>query len=63
MPIRYADDFTVLISTPPDEEGNDQGRRIAEEEKAALAEMLKRELGLNLSENKTLITPVTQTRL
>jgi len=57
MPIRYADDFIILVSAPngPPKEG----RKIAEREKAALATALQAELGLSLSEEKTLITPVT----
>lgn len=57
MPIRYADDFIILLKAPP----SSDGRRLAEQEKALLAEMLKAELGLTLSEDKTLITPVTST--
>jgi group II intron reverse transcriptase/maturase len=54
MPIRYADDFIILVSVPPG-----HGREVAEQEKAALAAALQAELGLSLSEEKTLITPVT----
>lgn len=59
MPIRYADDFIILVATR--EGDTDQGREIAEQEKAALAAMLSATLGLSLSEQKTLITPVTST--
>jgi RNA-directed DNA polymerase len=38
-----------------------QGQMIAEQEKSALAAMLSETLGLSLSEQKTLITPVTGT--
>jgi group II intron reverse transcriptase/maturase len=58
MPIRYADDFIVLVA----EEGDPQdGRATAEQEKAALARELESTLGLSLSEEKTLVTPVTST--
>src|SRR5215468_3103935 len=56
MPIRYADDFIVLVATDGDPE---ETRAVAEAEKAALASELKRKLGLDLSEEKTLVTPVT----
>ena len=56
VPIRYADDFIILVSAP---RGRD-GQQVALEEKAALAEQLERELGLQLSEEKTLVTPVTE---
>jgi hypothetical protein len=59
MPIRYADDFIVLVAedgSPPLE-----SRTTAEQEKAALGNVLERELGLALSEEKTLVTPVTST--
>lgn len=49
----------ILVSTPPNADGNDGGQAIAEQEKAALATALERELGLQLSAEKTLITPVT----
>ena len=59
VPIRYADDFIILVS----HEGGDaeRCRLTAEQEKAALAEELESKLGLTLSEEKTLITPVTST--
>ena len=57
MPIRYADDFIVLVSTA---NGNPElCRAAAEQEKSALGEMLLAELGLSLSPEKTLVTPVT----
>ena len=58
MPIRYADDFIVLVATDGDPQ---ETRTVAEAEKASLASELKRELGLALSEEKTLVTPVTST--
>ena len=59
VPIRYADDFIILVA----HEGRslDDCRRTAEREKSALARELKAELGLELSEEKTLVTPVTNT--
>jgi group II intron reverse transcriptase/maturase len=58
-PIRYADDFIILVSAPPDADQKQTAQRIAHEEKAALAKVLNEELGLQLSEEKTLVTPVT----
>jgi len=57
MPIRYADDFIVLVTTA----GGDPElcRAAAEQEQSALGEMLLAELGLSLSPEKTLVTPVT----
>lgn len=59
FPIRYADDFIILVSVPPGPEQDVRARNVAMTEKAALAEALRQELGLELSETKTLITPVT----
>jgi group II intron reverse transcriptase/maturase len=61
FPIRYADDFLLLIGAPPGPEQYERARRDAETEKAAVAALLKQQLGLDLSETKTLITPVTET--
>jgi group II intron reverse transcriptase/maturase len=58
MPIRYADDFIILVGKSGSSE---EIRRLAEEEKAAVARELEGSLGLSLSEEKTLITPVTST--
>ncbi len=58
MPIRYADDFIILGSEPA---GAPAGGQLANQEKAALAGVLERELDLTLSEEKTLVTPVTST--
>ncbi len=58
MPIRYADDFIVLVATDGDPE---ETRAVAEAEKASLADELQCKLGLALSEEKTLVTPVTST--
>jgi RNA-directed DNA polymerase len=57
VPIRYADDFIILVNAPP----GASGLSVAEQEKAALAAALETQLGLTLSEEKTLITPVTST--
>lgn len=59
MPIRYADDFIILVSAACDDPSESRAR--VEREKAALAEELERKLGLLLSEDKTLVTPVTST--
>ncbi len=59
-PIRYADDFIILVAAPT---GPDQFERAHEatlKEKEEVAALLKRELGLELSETKTLVTPVTE---
>lgn len=61
FPIRYADDFLLLVGVTPGPEQWDRARETAEEEKAAVAALLRQELGLELSETKTLVTPVTKT--
>jgi group II intron reverse transcriptase/maturase len=59
VPIRYADDFIILVAH---RNGNIEGcHATAEQEKAALAKELESKLGLTLSEEKTLVTPVTST--
>jgi len=60
LPIRYADDFLILVSAPPGPNQDGVARKAAEDEKEVLAQRLKRELNLELSEKKTVITPVTQ---
>ncbi len=60
LPIRYADDFLLLIGTPPGPLQDERAKQDAEKEKAAVALLLKQQLGLDLSETKTLITPVTE---
>jgi group II intron reverse transcriptase/maturase len=60
LPIRYADDFILLVGTRPGPEQQAESERVAREEKAALAAFLKAELGLELAEAKTLVTPVTE---
>ena len=59
MPMRYADDFVILVSSPDSDP--ERGRLIAEQEKSALAQMLETQMGLTLSPEKTLVTPVTST--
>ncbi len=56
VPIRYADDFILLVGAPSES----KAEGVAHEQKAALATDLKEELSLELSETKTLVTPVTQ---
>jgi group II intron reverse transcriptase/maturase len=51
LPIRYADDFVVLVSGT---------REQVEAERNALAEHLRSSLGLELSAEKTRITPITE---
>ena len=60
MPIRYADDFLVLVSAPPTPVQYDRAEEAAREEKTAIAAQLKRDWTLELSEAKTLVTSVTQ---
>jgi RNA-directed DNA polymerase len=60
VPIRYADDFLLLIGAPPGPEQYERARQAAEKEKAAVAALLKEKLGLELSDTKTLVTPVTK---
>jgi len=59
-PVRYADDFIILVSVPPGPEQSERAEQAAHQEKAALAAYLKDELHLELSESKTLVTPVTR---
>jgi group II intron reverse transcriptase/maturase len=59
FPIRYADDFIILVSVPPGPRQHERGREVALAEKAAVAKVLKERLHLELSETKTLVTPVT----
>jgi group II intron reverse transcriptase/maturase len=51
LPIRYADDFVVLVAG---------SRQQVEAEKNALAEHLRKSLGLELSAEKTRITPIME---
>jgi RNA-directed DNA polymerase len=60
FPIRYADDFIILVSVPPGPQQQERAEEVARQEKAALTAVLKEELHLELSETKTLVTPVTR---
>jgi group II intron reverse transcriptase/maturase len=59
VPVRYADDFIVLVSATPGPGQQEQAHHAALAEKAALAKVLKEVLNLELSETKTAVTPVT----
>jgi RNA-directed DNA polymerase len=59
VPVRYADDFIILVAAPRGINQMREAQRVAQEEKVALAKVLDEELGLRLSEEKTLLTPVT----
>lgn len=59
VPIRYADDFLILVHVAPGPEAMQRALVVAEQEKTDLAAFLKEQLGLELSEPKTLVTPVT----
>lgn len=61
FPIRYADDFLILVGAPPGPEQNVRAEEAAQREKAEVATLLKERLNLELSEAKTLVTPVTNT--
>ncbi len=60
FPIRYADDFIILVSVPPGARQQERAQEVALAEKQTLAAMLKERLHLELSETKTLVTPVTK---
>lgn len=59
VPVRYADDFIILVSSA-DGDAEEAGK-IAEQEKSELAEWLSTRMGLTLSPEKTLVTSVTRT--
>jgi len=59
FPVRYADDFIILVYAPDGPGQKDRAVELAEQEKTELAKLLKEEMGLELSESKTKITPVT----
>jgi len=59
VPIRYADDFIVLVGVPYGPEAYERARAAAHEEKAALARLLKESLNVELADAKTHVTPVT----
>jgi RNA-directed DNA polymerase len=50
----------ILVAAPTGPEQFEQAREVAMREKEELAALLKSELGLELSETKTLVTPVTE---
>jgi RNA-directed DNA polymerase len=60
MPVRYADDFILLIGVLPGPDHLERATAVAHQEKAELARVLKDSLGLELSPTKTLVTPVTE---
>ena len=60
IPIRYADDFLILVGAAPGPGQDDRAREAALGEKEVLAKELKERLGLELSATKTLVTPVTK---
>ncbi len=60
FPIRYADDFLLLVGASPGPGQDERARQDAEKEKAAVAALLKQQLGLELSETKTHVTKVTE---
>ena len=60
FPIRYADDFIVLMGKPSDPAPWREVERAAHEEKELLAKELRKRLHLELSEEKTLVTLVTE---
>jgi RNA-directed DNA polymerase len=60
FPIRYADDFLILVGLSRGLLHMDRAKEIAEQEKQSLAAFLKETLNLELSETKTLVTPVTK---
>jgi RNA-directed DNA polymerase len=59
VPVRYADDFIILVSAG--DGTSETAQAIAEQEKSSLATMLSTQMGLTLSPEKTLVTPVTET--
>ena len=60
VPVRYADDFIIFVCAPKGEGCMARAKKIADEEKAELARILKDSLNLELAEAKTLVTPVTE---
>jgi len=59
LPMRYADDFLILLGAKPGPDQEERVRLAAIEEKEAVAKLLREEMGLQLSETKTLITKPT----
>ena len=52
--------FLLFIAVAPGPGQGDRAREVAQAERAAVQALLKRESGLELSETKTLVTPVTK---
>jgi RNA-directed DNA polymerase len=59
FPVRYADDFIILVGAPHRPGQQERAHVAALAEKAALAKVLKETLNLELSDAKTAVTPVT----
>ncbi|WP_437753910.1 group II intron reverse transcriptase/maturase [Sorangium sp. So ce1389] len=59
VPIRYADDFLILVGAKAGPDLTARVQQAAIEEKAAIANLLREEMGLELSETKTLISQPT----
>jgi len=59
VPVRYADDFIILVGVAHQPGQCGRAETAAYQEKVALAKLLKDELGLELSEAKTKVTKVT----
>lgn len=59
VPIRYADDFLILIGAAAGPTQMERVKQAAIEEKAEVAKLLGEEMGLMLSETKTLVTEAT----
>ena len=60
VPIRYADDFVVVVSAPPGPRQFERAKVAALKEKSEIAVLLRKHVGVELSESKTLVTPVTE---
>lgn len=59
FPVRYADDFIILVYAPSGPKQSERAVELARQEKTELAKMLTEEMGLELSASKTKVTPVT----
>jgi RNA-directed DNA polymerase len=59
FPVRYADDFIILVGAPHGPGQQERAHAAALAEKAALAKVLEEKLNLELSDAKTAVTPVT----
>jgi hypothetical protein len=60
VPVRYADDFIILVGASHKPDQWERAEAAAHQEKVELAKILKDELGLELSEAKTKVTKVTE---